>query len=431
MPPEQCEKNMSAASEVIRLIERVAGRATSDTLGKCRVGGAEPELMVAPESEDQLVEIVRVCSGGQVVLAPVGAALQEFDIRPRGDTRPVVLVSTQNLQKVHHYSSEDLTLTIGAGLTLGTLDDLVRPNGQHLPFDPPFRRAATLGGAIACNAIGPRSLLHGPIGHSITGASMVLPDGTLIKSGARTVKNVAGYDLQKMFIGSYGSLGIVTRVSLRLKALPEDFRLVRLQVDSLTDARSMIDRLASGPTRPCMIEILNSDAAARLDSDIEAGRTLVLVGYEGAADEVAWQLDQIDAAWKQCCVRFDRDDSRKQYEALASWPEREADFAFEAIAPAPHRWALIESCSERGIAIMAHSRNGPVLGCGTGDLTLETAAALRADAGPAGSVKFTRLPAGSNVPRWSCSGSACKWMRTVKEKFDRNRVFPWPGFLGS
>ncbi len=424
---------MSAASEVIRSIERVVGRAAEppDALSGSRVGGAEPELTIAPVSEHQLVEIVRVCRGGEVVLAPIGAALQAFDIRPHADTRPVVLVATRNLRQVHHYSSEDLTLTIGAGLTLGALDDLARPTGQHLPFDPPFRRAATLGGAIACNAVGPRSLLHGPIGHSMTGASMVLADGTLVKSGARTVKNVAGYDLHKMFIGSHGSLGLLTRVSLRLKALPEDFRLVRLRADSLTDARSMVDRLTRGPTRPCMIEILNPIAGARLDSDIEPRHTLVFVGYEGATDEVEWQLDQIDAAWKQHSVRLDRDDSRKQSEALTSWPEREAGYAFEAIAPAQNRWALIESCSKRGIATLAHGRNGRVLGCGTGDLTLETAAALRADAGPTGSVKFTRLPAGSNVPRWSCSNPAFKWMRAVKENFDRNRVFPWPGFLGS
>jgi len=78
---------------------------------------------------------------------------------------------------------------------------------------------------------------------------------------------------------------------------------------------------------------------------------------------------------------------------------------------------------------MAHGRNGPVLGCGTGDLTLETAAALRADAGPTDSVKFTRLPAGPKVPRWSCSNPAFKWMRAIKQQFDPNRVFPWPGFL--
>ncbi len=260
---------------------------------------------------------------------------------------------------------------------------------------------------------------------------MVLPDGTLIKSGARTVKNVAGYDLHKLFIGSHGSLGILMRVSLRLKALPEEFRLVCLWPDSLTDARSMVDRLARGPTRPCLIEILNPIAAGNLDLDIETGHTLVFVGYEGAADEVEWQLDEIDAVWRQRGVRLDRDDSRKQYEALTSWPEREAEYAFEAIAPAQNRWALIESCSEHGIAVLAHGRNGPVLGCGTGDLTPEIATALRAGAGPSGSVKFTRLPVGSNVPRWSCSNPAFKWMRAIKQEFDPNRVFPCPGFLSS
>ena len=84
MPPEQYEKFMSAASEVLRSIERVASRATPDTFGWCRVGSAEPQLMVAPESEDQLVEIVRVCGGGEVVLAPIGAALQPL-FRTTGD----------------------------------------------------------------------------------------------------------------------------------------------------------------------------------------------------------------------------------------------------------------------------------------------------------------------------------------------------------
>ena len=232
-----------------------------------------------------------------------------------------------------------------------------------------------------------------------------------------------------MLIGSYGSLGILTRVSLRLKALPEDFRLVRFRAGSFNDVRSVIDRLTRGLTRPCMIEILNPIAAPNLDSNIEAGDLLVFVGYEGATDEVAWQLDQIDAAGKQRSARLDHEDSRKQYEVLTSWPEREADYAFEAIAPAQNRWALIESCSDRGIAVMAHGRNGVAMGCGTGDLTLETAAALRADAGPTGSVMFTRLPAGSNVSRWSCSNPAYKWTRAIKQEFDPRQIFPWPGFL--
>ena len=177
------------------------------------------------------------------------------------------------------------------------------------------------------------------------------------------------------------------------------------------------------------MEVLNHAAAGDLDSDIEAGQTLLFVGYEGATDEVEWQLDQIDAACEQESMRLDHDRSRKQYEALTSWPEHEADYAFEAIAPAPNRWALIESCSKRGIAVLAHGRNGPVLGCGAGDLTLETAAVLRADAGPTGSLKFTRLPAGSKVPRWSCSNPAFKWMRAIKREFDPNRVFPGSGFL--
>jgi glycolate oxidase FAD binding subunit len=314
-------------------------------------------------------------------------------------------------------------------LTLRALDGLARSNNQHLPFDPPFRRSATLGGAIACNAVGPRSLMHGPIGHSITGASMVLANATLVKSGARTVKNVAGYDLHKLFIGSHGSLGLLARVSLRLKALPDDFRIVRLRTDSITEARSMIDLLTRGPTRPCLIEVLNSNAAADLGADIDSEHSLLFVGYEGAADEVAWQLDQINAAWKKRAVRLDRDDSRAQHEALASWPERESDYAFEVTARAPHRWKLIDSCGERGIAVKASGRSGPVLGCGMGDLTPETAAALRADAGPTGSVKFARIPAGSSVPRWLCAGPAFKWMRAIKQEFDPNRVFPWPGFL--
>ncbi len=424
---------MSTASGIISKIESIAGDSALPEHGPAEhtIDGITPELMVAPQSEEQVSEVVRLCSNGEVMLVPVGAEHHMFDVRRHDDHRPVVLISTKNLKQTIAYSHEDLTLTVGSGMTLAELDELARPYHQHLPIDPPHGQTATLGGVIACNATGPRSRLHGAISHYLTGGSMVLADGARVKSGAQTVKNVAGYDLHKLFIGSFGSLGIITRVALRLKAVPDDFRMAEVPAETVSQAESMLVQLLRGQTRPCLITLFNSLAAKDLGRDLPSGHMLLRMGYEGTTESVEWQLSQLQADSGDRTTTFDAKTTPEEFKKMVEWPGRAADFSFEAIIPAPRRQLLIEYCNERGIAVLAHAGQGVAYGHGQGELKLEIAASIRQAAGVGGSVKFIKLPAGSRVSRWGDVGQRGKWMRAVKENFDPHRIFPWPGFLGT
>ena len=315
------------------------------------------------------------CSGAvvSVLLVPAGVGRRLEGLTHARDTRPLVIVSTHRLELMDDYSHQDLTLTVTSGTTLTELDELVRPHGQHLPIDAPMPNDATLGGVIGCNAGGPRSRLHGPIGHSLIGARMVLANSQAIKSGARTVKNVAGYDLHKLWIGSYGSLGILTSVNLRLKPRAEEFRMARIVAENTAQADVILTRLLAGSTRPCLLEVLNAAAAADFGDPLPNGSLLIMVGYEDVAEAVRWQLDQLVEDLGNAVEVFDRSASPEQYRRMVDWPAKSADYSFETSATVQGRRSLLDYCAVHDIAVMARAPTGVLVGHGAGELTLENA----------------------------------------------------------
>src|SRR6478736_2819398 len=124
------------------------------------------------------------------------------------------------------YPARDMTITVQAGVTIARLRDVLKAEGQQLPVDVPFPDRATLGGAVATNASGPRRFGHGTLRDYVIGISVVDDRGEEMKGGGRVVKNVAGYDLMKLYTGSLGTLGIITQLTLKVKPRPEASRWV-------------------------------------------------------------------------------------------------------------------------------------------------------------------------------------------------------------
>src|SRR5262249_12792151 len=155
---------------------------------------------------------------------------------------------------------------------------------QRLPIDVPRADQATLGGILACNVSGPRRFGHGTLRDYVLGISVVNDEGHEIKAGGRVVKNVAGYDLCKLFIGSLGTLGIITQASLKLRPLPDVHALLSVNCgpDAVAD---LLDRLHASRTRPICVELLNPSAAQALNIGPARARAAwrMLVGYEGNA----------------------------------------------------------------------------------------------------------------------------------------------------
>lgn len=168
-------------------------------------------------SETQAI-VLDACANGTRLL-PAG---RETWLGAGGWTREGgTVVSTSQLDTLHHYEPADLTLTAGAGIGLDRLEKIVEPNGQWLPFDAPGCRAGTLGAAVASGMSGPLQARYGATRDNVLGLEVVTGDGRILRIGGRVVKNVAGYDLVRLFTGSRGSLGIITRVSVRLFPRPE------------------------------------------------------------------------------------------------------------------------------------------------------------------------------------------------------------------
>ena len=137
---------------------------------------------------------------------------------------PIDIVLLLNrLKQVEHYDPGDLTIGVGAGITIAELDRLVSANRQLLPIDPAARDRVTLGGAIATNTIGSFQHRFGGIREFLLGVQFVTPDGKIAKAGGRVVKNVAGYDLMKLMTGSFGTLGVIVSANLKVFPRPQQF----------------------------------------------------------------------------------------------------------------------------------------------------------------------------------------------------------------
>lgn len=419
--PEVLEKLQSVGAEVLLPQEQWPAH---------RVNGTLPTAVVCPHREQQLVDVVKVCREGQAVLVAAGGAHQLDQLCATRDDRPVVVVSTRNLKQVVEYTYEDMTITLQAGMSFSELNEITSAFGQHLPVDPPNSESATIGGMVATNTSGPRRLMHGAVAGFVLGGSMVMADGALIHSGARTVKSVAGYDLHKLFVGSHGALGIVTQVTLKLKPIPEDFRIVEIRASGIEDAEHISGQLLRGQTRPSMMELFDSLAARELNRQLAPGQVLLLVGYEDATESVDWQISHLRATSRAHMQALDQEASQDLYRQIVEWPARECDYAFEVIMLGASWSRLMEYCATQRIMAIARVGSGLVYGRGQGQPTWELADQLRRYAGTSGSVRFQTLPQGCSVSRWGPMDQARKWMRAVKEKFDPHSVFPWPGFLG-
>lgn len=190
------------------------------------------------------------------------------------------------LNRVIEYAPEDMTVTVEAGMTLTTLKAELARHGQWLPIDPPCPDRLSIGTLLATNASGPRRYGYGTIRDWLIGLKVVLADGRLIKSGGKVVKNVAGYDLAKVFIGSRGSLGVIVEATFKLRPLPEAERFVQARCESLKAAAARIESIVESDITPIVFDL------HRLPAEDPRFSAVLVLGFAGSHEEVEWQIDE-------------------------------------------------------------------------------------------------------------------------------------------
>ncbi len=197
---------------------------------------------------------------------------------------PVTAVDLAALAAVREYTPEDMTITAEGGLTLAALQATLATHGQWLPIDPPHPGRVTLRQLLSENLFGPRRCGFGTIREHLIGLEAVLADGRVTHSGGRVVKNVAGYDVLKLFVGARDSLGIISAATFKLRPLPVEEVLLTAQFPTLDAAWAAVVNLLQSPLTPVILDLHN----LALDGSASATFT-VRLGLAGTAEEVAWQ----------------------------------------------------------------------------------------------------------------------------------------------
>lgn len=210
------------------------------------------------------------------------AELANFLAADRTRMEKVTSFDLNALDRLVEHKAEDMTATVGAGMNLADLQKQLALNGQWLPIDPPEPENLNVEALLATNVSGPRRFGYGTVRDYVIGLQVVLADGRIIHSGGKVVKNVAGYDLMKLFIGSRGSLGIIVEVTFKVLPVPETEQFVEVKCDALEHAEKLIDALFNSDLAPIVLDLHNVSSANR--------GSLLVAGFGGTSDDVAWQL---------------------------------------------------------------------------------------------------------------------------------------------
>ncbi len=237
-------------------------------------------------------------------LATVLAAAQtaEWSIIPCGAgskldwggliTSPAIALSTQHLNRLVDHAVGDLTVTVEAGMPFATLQALLAEQGQFLAIDPAYPDQATIGGVIATGDTGSLRHRYTSVRDMVLGIEFVRADGQIAKAGGRVVKNVAGYDLMKLFTGSYGTLGVLTQVTLRVYPLPDSTKTVVLTGEGGAIAQ-VAQQLIRSALTPVSVDLVSATVVANLGLGQGEG---LLVRFQGIGASVHTQSETV-ATW--------------------------------------------------------------------------------------------------------------------------------------
>ena len=255
----------ASISEALAGIVGASAVANDATLESYSIDGIVPAAMVAPGSVEQVAEILRFANAERLTLVPAGGFTQQDIGRTPG--RVDIVLSTARLNGVEHYDPGDLTLGVAAGTTLAQLDAVLAANAQFLPIDAMLPERATIGGVLATAANGPLKHGYGGVRDFCIGVSFVTAEGRIAKGGGRVVKNVAGYDLMKLMIGSHGTLGVIVRANFKVFPRPggkSPTATFVLEFASLKDATEFLAKLRGSALGPICCELVSPRAAEYL-----------------------------------------------------------------------------------------------------------------------------------------------------------------------
>jgi glycolate oxidase FAD binding subunit len=397
------------------------------------VDGVRAELVASPASVAEASRVLAAAAraGKHVVVVGNGSKLGLGNPPERVD----LIVSTRRMDRVLEHAAGDLVVKVEAGARLTDLQAALAPAGQWLALDPP-EPGSSIGGVVAANASGPRRLRYGTVRDLIIGITVVLADGTVAHAGGKVVKNVAGYDLAKLFCGSLGTLGLIAEATFRLHPRPAAAAVVTLGVSGPEQVGAAVQRLLHSTLVPSAIELVWYGESGLLTVVIEG----IPPGVEAQAAAAAELLGEVGGV-----EVLDPGGTEAALAQLGAPPWEKAEVGIKvAVPPAELPGALTDLWSGwlgHG-PVAAHAATG-IIRVGLQGPDLGRAEQVEAFAGEVtrtrerlaarqGTLVFVEAPPALKraVDVWGPPGDAIELMRRVKRQFDPDRRLSPGRFVG-
>lgn len=404
-----------------------------------------PAHVLAPRDAAELAQILAQCNAAKSTVIPWGGGtLQHLGNLP---TRYDNVLQTTNLNQVIEYAAEDLTATFGAGMTMDQISRVLSENGQFLPLDVPHPERATLGGVLAAGVNGPLRLRYGPARDYMLGLCFATVDGNLVKAGSKVVKNVAGYELHKVQVGAFGTLGVITQATFKLFPKPPAEISVLASFGELADACAAVPPIWNLSTPPLAIELLDT-ATMQLVEPNAQGAWFVVARFGGTQTTMAVARDLCGQAAeeKNAASISSVTDGPKFWRALANIPaalvEKFPDALLMRISVPPKeletglRLLSSSAAAQHTSAprLFAHAALASIYASFDGAPAALTALipALRTQLHEiSGHLLVENTPpALSTLDKWQEVGASFKMMQSLKNKFDPNHILNPGRFVG-
>ena len=400
------------------------------------VEGRTPEAAVFPGTVDEVRAVVVRAGEADVPVVAWGGGTAASAGMPA--PRAGLVLGLARLNRILEHEPGDLTVTAEAGCTLAALQSSLSGRGQWLSLDAPDPARATLGGVIATNAAGPRRHLYGTARDLLIGLTVVTADGTLVRGGGKVVKNVAGYDLPKLFVGSCGTLGVIVDLTVKLRPSPDEERLVATPFDRLKDAGAAVRTLMASDLIPNAVELLDGEAARALG--LAGSPAALVVGFDGLAEQVEWQVRELGRL-------LHGDETAPRVLSADVWPRLAAAAATAFAAPAAvmrltvlptqvadvmEQGAAVASARGLASAWTAHAGVGVITaalalrdpargGEAVADVLREWRSIARACAGYA-VIDSAPITVKEAVGVWDDAGAAGRIMQRIKHELDPRNI---------
>ena len=312
--------------EILKQLEKIAGReavlTTPEDLAVYSYDGAfdqgHPDVVVLPSTTEQVSAVVQLAAAKliPVVTRGMGSGLSAASVPFLGG----IALAMTRMNQILEIDQANAIVKVEAGIVTADLQAAVEKLGMFYPPDPSSNRHSTIGGNIACNAGGPRCLKYGVTGDYVLGLTVVLADGRILHTGGKCIKDVVGYDLNALFTGSEGTLGVITEALLRLVTKPKFARTALVEFPLLEDASCTVNTILSAGIVPATLELMDETAIACIEAAMQLGlpldvEAILLIETDGS-DELS-VLRDIEAVARVCLengarqVKLARDEAER------------------------------------------------------------------------------------------------------------------------